>query len=74
MTKREDQAYNDGRNAYRAGVEFDVCPRRAADQRRQWRAGFEHERKLDTADKLTDEEITQSAEAIEHLRSLIMHL
>ncbi len=74
MKRREEQAYTDGRNAYRAGVDFDVCTRRSPEQRKHWRAGYEHERRLDTAEKATPEQITESESAIEHLRSLIAHL
>jgi hypothetical protein len=45
MSTREAQAFNDGKLAFRQGVEIGLCPRRSMEQRAAWRAGFEDEQR-----------------------------
>lgn len=69
MTRREEQAYNDGRNAYRAGHDLTACTRKATDQRARWREGYEYERRLDAAAKATPEELEKSRSLARDLKA-----
>lgn len=65
--RREEQAWNDGRLAYRYGHDVASCTRKNPAQRAKWLEGFEHERRLDVAAKATPE---QRAEANDVARRL----
>lgn len=56
MSTRENQAYNDGRLAFRDKVPVEKNPRRGVAQRAAWMRGFEHERRLELAEKITPAE------------------
>jgi len=49
---RREQAWNDGRLAFRQGVPWERCPRRNGVFRAAWYAGFEHERGRDARLKI----------------------
>lgn len=67
-TMREEQAFNDGRMAFRAGRQCDGGARRSKEQRAAWRAGYEHERRLDLAATLTDEQRAEAKSVLARLR------
>jgi len=74
MNRREAQAYNDGRVAYREGRDFAACPRRNVAQRVAWRRGFEHERGMDLVATITPEQRQESARVIAALAAWIKTL
>lgn len=65
---RDEQAFNDGRNAYRAGHDIGTNPRRSKEQRAAWRRGFEHERRLDLAEAITPEMRAEAESVVKRLR------
>jgi hypothetical protein len=69
MTRREEQSWNDGRLAFSDGTAIDKCPRKSPGQRKQWRAGFEHERRLALAEKITPEQRAESAAVAAKLKA-----
>lgn len=68
MTRREEQAFNDGRLAYRAGRDLTSCSRKAGPQRAKWLEGYEHERRLDIAAGATDEQRAEAASVAQRLK------
>lgn len=68
MTRREEQAFNDGRNAYRAGHDLTSCSRKSTNQRVAWLEGYEHERRLDVAAQATDAQRTEAATVAKRLK------
>ncbi len=68
MNRREEQAFNDGRNAFRAGKTFVGSSRRSISQRAAWQRGFEHERRLDTAAKVTDGQREEAERTVARLK------
>ena len=60
LTKREEQAFNEGRNAFARGEELVHCKRRSGHLRVMWRRGFEEERKIRQAVVMTDEQIAEA--------------
>jgi hypothetical protein len=55
-TMRQEQAFNDGRMAFRERKRLEDNHRRNPQQRQAWIAGFEHERRIDLGTKVTPEE------------------
>lgn len=66
--RREEQAFNDGRLAYRYGKGMESCGRRSAEQRAKWLEGYEHERRLDRAAEATDEQRAEAASVLQRLK------
>lgn len=66
MNREEQQAYNDGRCAFRDGRK---CSRRSVEQRAAWQAGYEHERRLNVAETATDEQRVDAATAVAKLKA-----
>ncbi len=71
MRMREEQAYNDGRMAYRERGDVAACPRRSGPQRAAWMRGFERERQMDRGTKATPEQRQESSEVIKRLRDFV---
>ena len=71
MTRREEQAYNDGRLAFRAGKGFGQYTRRSLPQRDAWRQGYEHERRLDLADKITPAQEQEALRTVARLKAWV---
>jgi hypothetical protein len=67
-TRREQQAWNDGRNAYRQGHDIGTNPRKSPEQRTAWRNGYEHERRLDLAEEVTPERREEAAAVAKRLK------
>lgn len=66
--RREEQAFNDGRNAYRERKDIGTNPRKSPDQRTAWRNGYEHERRLDLAEAVTPEQREEAATVAKRLK------
>ena len=66
---REEQAFNDGRVAFREGRASDGGTRRSKDQRAAWRRGYEHEARLDLAAKTTPERLAESRAVVGKLKA-----
>jgi ribosome modulation factor len=69
MTRREDQAFNDGKNACRTGAKPESCTRRNPEQRAAWLRGFEEQRRFQTAAQATDEQRDESRRVIDRLKA-----
>lgn len=67
-TMREEQAFNDGRMAYREGRECNGGSRRSPDQRAAWLEGYEHERRLDRSAAATEAQRTEAASVLARLK------
>lgn len=65
---REEQAYNDGRLAFREGKSFAECGRRSAEQRAAWQRGFEFERGLATAEKASPAQLDEARRVVGKLK------
>ena len=74
MNRREEQAFNDGKNACRAGQPMESCTRRNPEQRDAWRRGYEEQRRWQTSESASDEARAESKRVLAalkaHLRSL----
>jgi hypothetical protein len=67
MTRREHQAFNDGKLAFADGKPMSSCSRRSPEQRAAWRAGYEEERRQATAAKATPEELSTARDRVRQL-------
>jgi ribosome modulation factor len=56
LNKRQERAFHEGRMGFRMGIDIGLCPLRSPSQRQVWRDGFEHERRMDLAEKITPKE------------------
>ena len=74
MSRAIDQAFNDGRLAFRAGTQMEQCPRRGRLQRAAWLRGFEEERARATAEKATPEQREEARRVAGKLRDFLQTL
>lgn len=68
MTRREEQAYNDGKMAFADGRPLSFCSRRSPDQRAAWLKGFEDERRLRASMAATPEQLAEARAALGKLK------
>lgn len=74
MSTRENQAFNDGKMAFRDGLEFHHNPRRSVAQRCAWAEGFEDERRRDLCDKITPKERAESVVTAAKLKEWVRQM
>ncbi len=71
-TMREEQAFNDGRMAYREGRECNGGSRRSPEQRAAWTEGFEHERRIDLGETATDAQRAEAQSVLAKLKASLL--
>lgn len=70
MTAREEsQCFNDGRLAFRRGVEIGANPRRGSAQRAAWRRGYEQERGMAAGETATPAERQEARRVVGNLKA-----
>ncbi len=74
MTRREEQAFNDGKNACRIGQSIASCTRKSCAQRAAWMLGYEEQRRFQTAEKATDAERTEARDVLAKLKNAVRNL
>lgn len=72
MSRQEQQAWNDGRIAYRQGVM--VCPRKSPEMRKAWRDGWDHEQRLNVAEKATEAQLAEGRSVLARLKEAVSNL
>ena len=75
LTKREDAAFNDGKNACRQGHSIASCKRKGA-QRTAWLLGYAEQHRFQTAKTVSDADIAEAKRVLanlkEHVRVLCL--
>lgn len=74
MNYRNQQAANDGAAAFGAGKSIESCTRRAPDQRRRWRAGWEAQRRIARAAAIPQTDLDASSAIFADLKSQLADL
>lgn len=68
MTRREEQAFNDGKVAFAQGASIDSNPRRSPEQREAWRNGYEDERRRRLAAIATPAQREEARSVVQRLK------
>jgi ribosome modulation factor len=71
MNRREEQAFNDGKNACREGASTESCTRRNPEQRAAWMRGFEEQRRWKTSQQASDAQRAESRRVLSALKDAV---